>query len=112
MNEFEETTLTLQAAYQRVQLFKEHTRMQTVLSSMDLRSNETYLSESQELLNYTTLMAQALTLMSSEVVFTLQSIRKDIEMNTKISSSLRTKAIHGNLTNVMNLITNTLYNLK
>jgi hypothetical protein len=112
MDESKSTFMTLEAAYQRIQIFQEHARIQRVLAKVDLRVNNAYTSEFQEILGYMITMVQALRLGSDEMIDKLDEIQKDIDKNMKILSSVRTKSIYDNVVLVMRTISSTLYDLK
>lgn len=112
MEEPKNVLLTLEAVYQRTQLFKEHAKVQAILSRIDTKNSTPYTDEFQMIMDYMLIMVNVLKLCDDTVIDLLDEIQKDIARNIKMFSSLRTKASFDNCITVMKTIRDALYDLK
>ena len=99
-------------AWHRMQLFKEHAAALVTLSMIDLKVNNPYVQEYNELLAYCLTMIKTLKITDSDVLDKHESVTKNLVLNKRSTSSVRSKHMYGEMQSLLNDIEVILDDLK
>lgn len=99
-------------AWHRMQLFKEHAAALVTLSMIDLKVNNPYVQEYNELLAYCLTMIKTLKVTDSEVLDMHECVTKNLVLNKRSTSSVRSKNMHEEMQSLLNDIEVILDDLK
>lgn len=99
-------------AWHRMQLFKEHAAAVVTLSMIDLKVNNPYVQEYNELLAYCLTMIKTLKITDTDVLDKHESVTKNLVLNKRSTSSVRSKNMHEEMESLLNDIEVILDDLK
>ena len=99
-------------AWHRMQLFKEHAAALVTLSMIDLKVNNPYVQEYNELLAYCLTMIKTLKVTDSEVLDKHETVTKNLVLNKRSTSSVRSKHMYDEMQSLLNDIEVILDDLK
>ena len=99
-------------AWHRMQLFKEHAAALVTLSMIDLKVNSPYAQEYNELLAYCLTMIKTLKITDSDVLDKHESVTKNLVLNKRSTSSVRSKHMYDEMESLLNDIEVILDDLK
>ena len=99
-------------AWHRMQLFKEHAAALVTLSMIDLKVNNPYVHMYNELLAYCLTMIKTLKITDSDVLDKHESVTKNLVLNKRSTSSVRSKNMHEEMQSLLNDIEVILDDLK
>ena len=99
-------------AWHRMQLFKEHSSALVTLSMIDLKVNNPYVQEYNELLAYCLTMIKTLKITDTDVLDKHESVTKNLVLNKRSTSSVRSKNMHEEMQSLLNDIEVILDDLK
>lgn len=99
-------------AWHRMQLFKEHAAALVTLSMIDLKVNNPYVQEYNELLAYCLTMIKTLKVTDSDVLDKHESVTKNLVLNKRSTSSVRSKHMYDEMQSLLNDIEVILDDLK
>ena len=99
-------------AWHRMQLFKEHAAALVTLSMIDLKVNNPYVQEYSELLAYCLTMIKTLKITDTDVLDKHESVTKNLVLNKRSTSSVRSKNMHEEMQSLLNDIEVILDDLK
>ena len=100
-------------AWHRMQLFKEHAAALVTLSMIDLKVNNPYVQEYNELLAYCLTMIKTLKITDTDVLDKLESVTKNLVRNKRSTISVRSsKNMHEEMQSLLNDIEVILDDLK
>lgn len=99
-------------AWHRMQLFKEHAAALVTLSMIDLKVNNPYVQEYNELLAYCLTMIKTLKITDSDVLDKHESVTKNLVLNKRSTSSVRSKHMYDEMQSLLNDIEVILDDLK
>ena len=99
-------------AWHRMQLFKEHAAALVTLSMIDLKVNNPYVQEYNELLTYCLTMIKTLKITDSDVLDKHESVTKNLALNKRSTSSVRSKHMYDEMQSLLNDIEVILDDLK
>lgn len=99
-------------AWHRMQLFKEHAAALVTLSMIDLKVNSPYVQEYNDLLAYCLTMIKTLKITDSDVLDKHESVTKNLVLNKRSTSSVRSKHMHDEMQSLLNDIEVILDDLK
>ena len=99
-------------AWHRMQLFKEHSSALVTLSMIDLKVNSAYEAENIELLTYCLTMIKTLKITDSDVIAKHESVTKNLVLNKRSTSSVRSKHMYDEMQSLLNDIEVILDDLK
>lgn len=99
-------------AWHRMQLFKEHAAALVTLSMIDLKVNNPYVQEYNELLAYCLTMIKTLKVTDSEVLDKHETVTKNLVLNKRSTSSVRSKHMYDEMESLLNDIEVILDDLK
>ncbi len=99
-------------AWHRMQLFKEHAAALVTLSMIDLKVNNPYVQEYNELLAYCLTMIKTLMITDSDVLDKHESVTKNLVLNKRSTSSVRSKHMYDEMQSLLNDIEVILDDLK
>ena len=99
-------------AWHRMQLFKEHAAALVTLSMIDLKVNNPYVQEYNELLAYCLTMIKTLKITDSDVLDKHESVTKNLVLNKRSASSVRSKHMYDEMQSLLNDIEVILDDLK
>ena len=108
-------------AWHRMQLFKEHAAALVTLSMIDLKVNNPYVQEYNELLAYCLTMIKTLKIndkvdigdvLSRDVLDKHESVTKNLALNKRSTSSVRSKHMYDEMQSLLNDIEVILDDLK
>ena len=99
-------------AWHRMQLFKEHAAAVVTLSMIDLKVNNPYVQEYNELLAYCLTMIKTLKITDTDVLDKHESVTKNLVLNKRSTSSVRSKNMHEEMQSLLNDIEVILDDLK
>lgn len=99
-------------AWHRMQLFKEHSAAWVTLTMIDLKVNNAYEKEYHELLTYCLTMIKTLKITDSDVLDKHVSVTKNLVLNKRSTSSVRSKNMHEEMQSLLNDIEVILDDLK
>jgi hypothetical protein len=99
-------------AWHRMQLFKEHAAALVTLSMIDLKVNNPYVQEYNELLTYCLTMIKTLKITDTDVLDKHESVTKNLVLNKRSTSSVRSKNMHEEMQSLLNDIEVILDDLK
>lgn len=99
-------------AWHRMQLFKEHAGALVTLSMIDLKVNNPYVQEYNELLAYCLTMIKTLKITDTDVLDKHESVTKNLVLNKRSTSSVRSKNMHEEMQSLLNDIEVILDDLK
>ncbi len=99
-------------AWHRMQLFKEHAAALVTLSMIDLKVNNPYVQEYNELLTYCFTMIKTLKITDTDVLDKYESVTKNLVLNKRSTSSVRSKHMYDEMQSLLNDIEVILDDLK
>lgn len=99
-------------AWHRMQLFKEHAAALVTLSMIDLKVNNPYVQEYNELLAYCLTMIKTLKITDTDVLDKYESVTKNLVLNKRSTSSVRSKHMYDEMQSLLNDIEVILDDLK
>ena len=99
-------------AWHRMQLFKEHAAALVTLSMIDLKVNNPYVQEYNELLAYCLTMIKTLKITDTDVFDKHESVTKNLVLNKRSTSSVRSKHMYDEMQSLLNDIEVILDDLK
>ena len=99
-------------AWHRMQLFKEHAAALVTLSMIDLKVNNPYVQEYNELLAYCLTMIKTLKITDTDVLDKHESVTKNLVLNKRSTSSVRSKHMYDEMESLLNDIEVILDDLK
>lgn len=99
-------------AWHRMQLFKEHAAAVVTLSMIDLKVNNPYVQEYNELLAYCLTMIKTLKITDTDVLDKHENVTKNLVLNKRSTSSVRSKNMHEEMESLLNDIEVILDDLK
>lgn len=99
-------------AWHRMQLFKEHADALVTLSMIDLKVNNPYVQEYNELLAYCLTMIKTLKITDTDVLDKHESVTKNLVLNKRSTSSVRSKHMYDEMQSLLNDIEVILDDLK
>jgi hypothetical protein len=99
-------------AWHRMQLFKEHAAALVTLSMIDLKVNNPYVQEYNELLAYCLTMIKTLKITDTDVLDKHESVTKNLVLNKRSTSSVRSKHMYDEMQSLLNDIEVILDDLK